>query len=562
MGLKLNSSHLEKQKLHVCKYLFSRRRLLHEIFPLFFTLFLFSNTTTEAFCFTKYYATEISTVKTPPVILEDGNSSSCIISSTNDYASVDATAGLTFIENASVLVPTQAASPSLDGSNIRQVTSGTSGSCTFSTSSANDVIYVAVSILGTNPTLSVTNSSGVSLTPRAAVTNSGVRIETWYTIASNAGSQTITVTFASATTFAIIALGVRNANPLNPFDLASGNPKTGTGTGNTQSVTVGSIFPNTLVLGSVAIQRGVTPSAGSGFTIVRRGNSGGLGEAVEYRSLTTTTNTSVTFTTTGPSANWAMVGDVIWGKLPSLSVNTGFSTPTNGGSRNIGNDQEGYLVSPSYPRATTIYNGTWQLNLYARSASAGDAMDVLLLVTDAAYNVVNEVCLRYASPPISTSVSLVTLNFYQPIINVPSGGHLIIMLYNLPGGSNSFTVYWGTSGLTNFKTNQISNYVLRLTNSVASNYSASFSVYSSTSITRLTNMTLYVYTPTNKCIVINNGAFTQTSSPISTLLGFSSLYLAVNATATDFNSISNIIVKIKFNTTRPFGCDFMNFTLK
>lgn len=535
--------------------------MLRIILLLFFTLFLVSNTSAEAMCFSRYHTLDVSTVKTSQVYLADGNSSSCIISSTKDYASVNATAGLTFNENAAVLVPTQASSPSLDGSNIRQVTSATTGSCTFSTSAANDVIYVAVSILGTNPTLSVTNSSGASLMQRAAVTNSGVRIETWYTIAANSGSQTITVTFASATTFAIIAFGVRNANTPNPFDLAEGNPKTGTGTGNTQSVTVGSVFPNTLVLGSVAIQRGVTPNVGTGFTSVQRSNSGGLGEAVEYRSLTAAANTSVTFTTTGASANWVMIGDVIWGKLPSLSVNTGFSTPTTGGSGNIGNDREGYLVSPSYPRATTIYNGTWQLNLYARSASAGDTMDVLLLVTDEAYNVINEVCRLYTTPSVPTSASWVTLNFYQPMINIPSGGHLIIVLYNYPGGSNSFTVYWGTSGLTNFKTNQISNYILRIQNSGASSCNAVFSAYSSTSITRLTNMTLYVYTPTSRCVIINNGAFTQTSSPATTLPGSSTLYLAINATATDFNSISNIIVKIKFNTTRPYSCDFMNLTL-
>jgi hypothetical protein len=553
---------LEKQKLHVCKPLISRFfKKLRVILPLLFTLFLVSNTSVEALCFARNYMLDVSTVKASPVSLANGNSSSCIFSSTNDYVSTTATAGLTFNESATVLVPTQAASPSLDSSNIGQVTSATTGSCTFSTSAANEVIYVAVSILGTTPTLTVTNSSGASLTQRAAVTNSGVRIETWYTIAVNTGSQTITATFASATTFAIIALGVRNANTPYPFDLAEGNPKTGTGTGNTQSVTVGSVFPNTLVLGSVAIQRGVTPSVGSGFTSIRRSNSGGLGEAVEYQSLTATANTSVTFTTTGPSANWAMVGDVIWGKLPTLSVNTNFSTPTSGGSGSIADNIEGYLVSPSYPRATKIYNGTWQLNLYARSASAGGTVDTMLLVTDAAYNVVNEVCSKRVSPPISTSASLVTLNFEQPIINVPSGGHLIIILYNLVGGSSSFTVYWGTSGLTNFKTNQISNYVLRLANSAASSYGVVFSVYSSTSITRLTNMTLYVYTPTSKCIVINNGAFTQTSSTTRTLPSSATLYLAVNATAIDFNSISSIIVKMRFNTTRPYGCNFMNLTL-
>lgn len=222
--------------------------------PLLLVFFLLTPNQVAASKFAKYYAADEATVKTSPVTLSGGNSSSSSISSTYDYASVTATAGLRFIENADLIVPPQAVSPSLDGSNIAQFTSQLSGSCTFTTTAANDVIYVAISIQGTSSPDSVTDGLGTPLTQRGAVTNGdSVRCETWYKIASSAGSQTVTVSFATTTTFAIIAMGVKNANVPNPFDVTSGNPMTGTGVGSTQAVTVGSILANTLVIGSVAV---------------------------------------------------------------------------------------------------------------------------------------------------------------------------------------------------------------------------------------------------------------------------------------------------------------------
>jgi hypothetical protein len=508
------------------------------------------------------YATSTTTVRAPLLTLGTGNSSASSLSSTSDYASVSTTAGLTFNENGNVLVPTQAASPAIDGSNIEHFNSATSGSCTFTTTTANDVLYVAISILGTTPTSSVTNSSGASLTQRAAITNSAdVRLETWYIIATSNGTQTITVSFATATTFAIIVMGIEQANIPNPFDVTSGNPVTDTGTNTTQSVTVGSILANTLVLGAVAVDEAVTPTIGTGFTRVQRSHSDNLGEAVESHPLTTIANTTTTFTTGITSVNWAMIGDVIWGKLPSLSINTEFATPTTGDNQIISNNQEGYLVSPAYPSAKTIYSGAWQLNLWAQSKTANDDMDIMLIVTDSSYNIVNDVCSKGNTGPIPASTSLITVNCIQPQVNVPSGGHLVIILSNLKSGSKSFTVYWGTQGLTNFRTTEIFNYALRIINGGSSPYNVSFSTYSSSSIAKLTNFTIYSSSPISKCIAITNGVFTQSASPVLTLPGSSTLYVVVDATATDFNSVSNLVLRLKFNVTVPFSYDIINFTV-
>jgi hypothetical protein len=39
------------------------------------------------------------------------------------------------------------------------------------------------------------------------------------------------------------------------------------------------------------------------------------------------------------------------------------------------------------------------------------------------------------------------------------------------------------------------------------------------------------------------------------------LYVVVDATATDFNSVSNLVLRLKFNVTVPFSYDIINFTV-
>lgn len=98
----------------------------------------------------KNFLYTISTIRTPSVTLESGTKGSASISSTSDYGSVTATAGLTFNENASASVSTLSP-PSLDGSTSATVSSATSDTTgTLTTSSANDIIYVIVSINGTH----------------------------------------------------------------------------------------------------------------------------------------------------------------------------------------------------------------------------------------------------------------------------------------------------------------------------------------------------------------------------------------------------------------------------
>ena len=256
----------------------------------------------------------------------------------------------------------------------------------------------------------------------------------------------------------------------------------------------------------------------------------------------------------------ALIGDAVQGNLPTLSANTAFSSTSSTGSASITNGQSAFLWSPSYPRATTIYAGSWLLDLWTLSASS-DHMSVLLAATDSS-GAITAVAANGNTGTIGTAKSEVKTTFSCSQINVPSGGHLVVILTNLAGGSGTFTIYWGSGQATNFKTPSLYDYVLRTVNSAATSYSASFSSFSSSSIARLTNLTMYVYSPTSNCIVITNGAFTQSSSSTLSLSASSTFYLAVNATASDFNSISNIVVLLTFGpTAKPFASDVINLTV-
>ena len=206
------------------------------------------------------------------------------LSATSDYASATITAGLTFNENANAVVSTLAA-PSTDGSVFKggnAVSSATTGN--LNTGNTNDVIYVIVSILGSNAVSSVTNS-GTALTwnKRAAVSDgSNERVETWYAISSaRFTGQTITVSFGVSTTFTIIAFGITGANTASPFDANSATPATGTGSATTQSVTVSTSNSNDYLIGAIAVKpasgNAPNPTVGTGFSKIQSNHQGNIG---------------------------------------------------------------------------------------------------------------------------------------------------------------------------------------------------------------------------------------------------------------------------------------------
>ena len=240
--------------------------------------------------------------------------------------------------------------------------------------------------------------------------------------------------------------------------------------------------PNDYLIGAIAVMpasgNAPNPTSGAGFSNIQSNHQGSIGGGVESESVTSVQNSaSVNCSTGGTSVSWAMIGDAVQGALPALSVNTAFSSTSSTGSVSISNGQSAFLWSPAYPSATTVNAGSWLLYLWALSATS-DTMNVQLAATDST-GAITAVAASGNTGAIGTAKAEVKTTFSGLQISVPSGGHLLVILTNLAGGSSSFTIYWGSGQATNFRTPSLYNYALRVVNSAAVSFSVSFSAYSS-----------------------------------------------------------------------------------
>jgi len=511
----------------------------------------------------EYGCVGTSTVQTSPIALGTGDIGSSSISSTGDYGEVTVGAGLTFYETADATV-SSFAPPALDGSGMVSDTATTGTVSGLTTSNADDLIYVVALIRGTATVSSVTNSgSALTWSQRGAVSDgSNERVETWWAIAPTAASRDITVNFGASTIFIVIAFGISGADTSAPFDPNLGSLVTGTGSGTTQSVTISTVNPNDFLIGAVAVRvpsgTAPDPSAGTGFTTIYSTDRSTLGGAAEYkRVMSPQTDTTIDFATTS-SVTWAMIGDAVQGTVPSAASNTDLTAPVTSGSFTVSAGYSAFLWSPAYTSAATIYAGTWTLDLWALASSQG-SMDVLLLVYSG--GAVTDWIASGSTDPVSTSKSEVNTSLTGPETSVPSGDRLLAVLTNPTGSGITFTIYWGAGQATNFETPSDFDYVLRFVNSGSSDYSVSLSVYSYSSIGRITNVTVYLYSPSTTEIVITDGAVSQSSGSAVTLSASSTLYVRLQASADEFGS-SNIVLFATISPgTNPFCYYVMDITV-
>jgi hypothetical protein len=185
----------------------------------------------------------------------------------------------------------------------------------------------------------------------------------------------------------------------------------------------------------------------------------------------------------------------------------------------------------------------------------------VLFVTIDSSNIITALAASGATGTITTSKSEVKTTFSGSQISVPSGGRLLAIITNSAGGAATFTIYWGTGQVTNYQTPSNFDYVLKIVNSATASYSVSLSTSSSSSINRLTNLTVFIYSPNTNEIIIINGAFTLSSGPAKTLPSSSTLFIAVTARANAFGT-SNIVLLMKFApSTKPFAYDVIKLNV-
>jgi hypothetical protein len=240
-------------------------------------------------------------------------------------------------------------------------------------------------------------------------------------------------------------------------------------------------------------------------------------------------------------------------------TNTDFSVPPSSGSFTLAAGSSVYLYSPTFTSANTVYAGSWVLDLWA-SASASGTLSVSFNAVDSSKTIV-ATAVTGTTGTIGTSKSEVKTTLLGSQISVPAGGCLIASITNPSGSGKTFTVYWGSGQPTNYQTPADYDYVIAITNSASAAYYLSLSAYSSSSIGRLTNLTVTIYAPSTNQIIIINGAFTQSSGSTMTLLASSSLYIQVHAAANSFGS-SNVVLLLKYSpSTRPLAYDVISLTV-
>jgi hypothetical protein len=276
-----------------------------------------------------------------------------------------------------------------------------------------------------------------------------------------------------------------------------------------------------------------------------------LNEGTAGASLVTSTHDYASVSVTA--------GYTFYQNTSALIDNTDFTIPSQSGSFVIPEGISINLYSPIFPSATTIYSGSWILDLWA-SANLPGALSVSFAVIDASNNII-VLAASGSSATIGTLKSQSTTDFFGSQIIVPTGGRLIAVLTNIAGSGKTFTLYWGSGQATNYKTPSDYDYALTISNTASVPYYISLAAYSSSGLGRLTSMDIIVYSPNTNQIVIANGELTQSSGSTVTIQSNSILYLGISAMANNFGT-TNLIFQMRISpSTRPYVYDVINLAV-
>lgn len=498
------------------------------------------------------YGKVTGTVQTPSVTLGSGTAGASTISSVAaDAARVTTTAGLEFYETSTI----PEATPVFDTSIVQAFTSSpgsTNGGGRITTTASPDLIYVVVSILnsGGQTVSSITDSAGLTYTFRQGISaGTNVRVETWYAVASTTLTHdVVTTTLTSSTRFVISAVAINGVDTAAPFDPSVSSAITATGSGTTASASVTTSYPNDVLIGGAAVQSGLTLTAGSGYTINRAQTGGVLSGGEEYQQFTSVqTGTSVAVTWTG-TQNWAFIADAVIADQSSSSSDTSITPPGAGTSTSISAGTSAFLWSPSFTVGSTLYAGSWLLDMWASRATIAGTIEISVYVVSSS----NVILAVVSSSAVSSSIGTAESEVQSPLsgsgATIPSNGQILVVLTN-PLGGTTVTVYWGTGQLTNFQTPKTYNYVLSMSNaaSVTWNVNLATTASQTSNMGRLTTTISFV-SPSSNQIIVTSGSLTQAAGSSVTLAASGgTINIQVVATASAIPTSSNIPSTITFS---------------
>ena len=521
------------------------------------------------------YAGQTSTIRSPSVTLVAGTAGSPRVDAIPIAATVTATAGLTFYENASAPLAT----PALDQSVIGQ--SGGTGSNfvttpTLTTVQQNDVVYTSASIscaasaCPARPAIS--DSQSHTWHARSSATQASNNIVfTWYTTSAPIFSATVTIQFPVGVSkvFTVIAFGISGADTASPFDPNAAVPATGSNNGaspQTASATITTTNPNDLIIGALVATQTcntgtcLTITKGGAFTLIQQSTLGfELGGSAEYETVTAAAaRLSVTYsvTSSGGTGNiyWSIVADAVMAGQPSFTTDTSLSPPGSSNSFSLPIGYSAFFWSPPYTSGGTLYAGSWLLDLWAAQATLAGSLTASIYIVNSTNGVTATVLGSAAVGHITTSKTEIKTTLSGSQASVPVNGRIILILTNpTSAGSSAVTIYWGAGQLTNFQTPNVYNYVFSITNGAAASWTINLATMGSltSNLNRLSNLTVWLASPTNivtKEVVVSNGILTQSSGSTVTLAGSGKYQIALaaysNVLPTSSNTPSRLTISL------------------
>ena len=232
----------------------------------------------------------------------------------------------------------------------------------------------------------------------------------------------------------------------------------------------------------------------------------------------------------------------------SPSTDTSFAAPTVAvaSSFTVPNGTSVCLWSPQYTTATTIFAGTWLLNLWALSVGSTGSLSVSIYTINSSGYIESTIVSNAPTSTIGTSPSKVQTAMTGAQGSVAANGYVEVDLRASSTGPTSYTIYWGSNSQpSNFESPIIFDNILAVNNTSGSPMQLSMSVASTTGSARLANFTLSIGPPAVSEISIGSLiTTTQYSGPTVTIPSSSILYISLNSNAS-FPGQSTVVISMK-----------------
>ena len=193
----------------------------------------------------------------------------------------------------------------LDGSGHANATNVSSIAVTLTTSNADDVICIVVTMNGVESISSISDDAGLTWTERATSVADASHIEFWTAPAPSAlTTDEITVTLSGSTTFITVdAFGISGADTTTIFDSNVALPDTQDGSGH---VTITTSNADDFLIGAYRFSV-ANPTEGTGWTKI----SGANFQLTEYKIVSATQSALDVDIGTGDGSENGGIGDAI-----------------------------------------------------------------------------------------------------------------------------------------------------------------------------------------------------------------------------------------------------------